>query len=379
MHIISAMVFAQFGEGLRIYLRKKRVQRQGMHTYIGSAEEICSQIIYDCYNKKHDYFMTSAGHFSEFYARDFGICTDSLILLGFEKEVQNTLKYALAQYSKYGAITTSINPQGHAFNFPNVFSPDSSAFFFRSLESCADNELLLQYRGFLQKSVDQFHRRVMGKDGLIKSRHFSSMNDHVVRKQSCYDTCMAGMLSRTVESLNARFRLNISNPLAKYDFEQTLQDHYRAYGFFLDDLSGSKHFSSDANIMPYYCGIINEPSWVEQMAQRIEEEKLDQPLPMKYRNGKYHRQVFASWFAKEYEVTTSWAHLGLCYLKLLEKYDMESRIKRYLKSFEEKIDQYRNFLEVLNIDGTPYSSGFYYCDEGMLWSSIWLELKRKYG
>ena len=122
------MVFISALEAARIFSRRVKVKLKGMPKYSGDADSICLQIIRDCYNKEKDYFMTSNGHFCEFYARDFGWCTEALLSLGYRQEVVNTLGYALSVYSKKKKITQSISPQGWPFTFPNKYSPDALAF-----------------------------------------------------------------------------------------------------------------------------------------------------------------------------------------------------------------------------------------------------------
>ena len=55
--------------------------------YKGSYQEISKKIIKSCYDAKKGYFRVSSGHFTCFYARDFGWCAESLIKLGYKKEV----------------------------------------------------------------------------------------------------------------------------------------------------------------------------------------------------------------------------------------------------------------------------------------------------
>jgi GH15 family glucan-1,4-alpha-glucosidase len=85
-------------ESARMVLRRIRVSLKGVKQYSGNSEQICEQIIKDCYTKEKNYFMVSQGHFCEFYARDFGWCSEALLDLGYEQEVLNTLDYALGVF-----------------------------------------------------------------------------------------------------------------------------------------------------------------------------------------------------------------------------------------------------------------------------------------
>src|SRR4030042_1823943 len=135
------MMITIFSEAARMFLRRIRVGFRGIKKYPGNAEQICSQVVRDCFNREKNYFMTSKGHFCELYARDFGWCTEALLSLGYRKEVVNTLNYELV---------------------------------------------------------------VDGKTGLVrKDKYFSSIKDYALRQSSCYDNCMTAMLANELEEIKA--------------------------------------------------------------------------------------------------------------------------------------------------------------------------------
>ncbi|MEM4270952.1 MAG: hypothetical protein QXO70_02550, partial [Candidatus Pacearchaeota archaeon] len=302
-----------------------------------------------------------------------------------EREVKDTLNYALNIYTKgfRSGIKQTINPQGKPLNIPNVYSPDAVAFIFRSLYLLKDNGLIKKYEDFLQKEILRFYMEVIdhkSKDSLIKDRHFLAMNDHAIRKRSCYDTCMVAMLSQTIERINSELHFLFENPLNNIDFKKILLSKYWNFGYFLDDLSGSKHFCSDANIFPFYSGIIDDEEFLDRINKIIRDEGFDNPYPLKYRKQKPEKEsLLLTFFAPEYERTTSWLNLGMCYLKVLDKYKKTELVKEYLNKYEEMILKHQNFLEVFTSDGQPFESLFYICDDSLLWCSVWLELKKKYG
>ena len=164
-------------EGLRMFRRRIKVAFSGTKKYDGNAKEICRQIIKDCWNGT--YFQASAGHFSEFWTRDFGMCADSLIKLGYKKKVIKTLKYALGIFYKDKAITTTISPYNKPFDFP-YYSVDSLPFFLRSLRTARANGLIKKYRKFLNHEILKFYSIVTDKrTGLVKKNAvFSSMKDY---------------------------------------------------------------------------------------------------------------------------------------------------------------------------------------------------------
>ena len=93
-----ASVIDYLTQGSRIFLTslKNRFFRK---KYKGTAEQICRQIVKDCYNGR--YFQTSTQNFRQFWTRDFGWCTASLLKLGYQKEVAQTIRYALNRFKKY--------------------------------------------------------------------------------------------------------------------------------------------------------------------------------------------------------------------------------------------------------------------------------------
>ena len=135
-------------EGLRIFRRSRYVKKHGFRRYKGTPEQIAEQIIEDCWNKKHKYFMVSSGHFCEFYSRDFGMCAEALVKLGHKKRVIQTLDYALKKFQEHGSITTSISPKGKCFDFP-TYAADSVPFIMHSLAVAGAKDLVKKYYSFL--------------------------------------------------------------------------------------------------------------------------------------------------------------------------------------------------------------------------------------
>ena len=86
-------------EGLRMFRRNIAVRMKGLKRYNGNAEQISKQIINACWNKY--FFQTSAGHFCEFWSRDFGWCVKALDNMGYRNEILATLRYAIKIFASY--------------------------------------------------------------------------------------------------------------------------------------------------------------------------------------------------------------------------------------------------------------------------------------
>ena len=117
-------------QAFRIFGKSVKRRLKGTGRYNGNAEQICRQIVEKCWNGK--YYLTSTGHFCEFYCRDFGWSAESLIKLGHEDRVEKTLDYVLDIFSRKGGIKTTITPWGKPIDVYH-YSPDSLAFLLRTI------------------------------------------------------------------------------------------------------------------------------------------------------------------------------------------------------------------------------------------------------
>jgi len=287
-------------EGARMFRRRIHVAFHGTRRYEGNAREICQKIVKDCFNGK--YFQVSNGHFNCFYTRDFGWIIESLLKLDHQKEVHATLSYALERFSSHGAVTTSISPSGKCFNFPN-YAPDSLAMLIRSLRLAKAEDLLKSHKSFLNKQIEAFDKKVMDKEtGLVrKDVHFSSIKDHAKRKSSCYDNCMAAMLCEELEKIKT-----LDNPFKKYDTKEKIKKHFWKEHYFIDDLSGNTYIAGDANIFPFWTGVITNKEMMKKALQSIQREGLHKPFPLKYTKNKLSSKGFVkeSIFASDYDHLT---------------------------------------------------------------------------
>jgi hypothetical protein len=347
-----------FLEGLRMFGRAAGVRILGFHKYAGEAKQICEQIVNECWNG--EYFQASTGHFAEFWTRDFGWCADSLLKLGYRKEVLKTLDYALEKFSRAGGIATTISPSGKPFNFP-CFSPDSFPFLMHALNAANAKSLVKKHKTFLQAQAKRYESRVIDPEtGLVCDKKFSSMKDGFYRHCSCYDTCMVGMLAKELRTAGIRHSLP--------DAKKILMKQYWTGSYFLDDLSGKDYVAGDAQVFPFWTGVITDKKIMQKAFVSLQEAGLDHPFPLKYTSFRLSPDVLPQkLFARNYEGNTIWAHMGLLYIQLLSQID-KSRASEDINSYKNLVENYKTFLEVYSPDGRkPYKTLFYACDEGMLW------------
>ncbi|HYD03529.1 MAG TPA: hypothetical protein VEC16_04475 [Alphaproteobacteria bacterium] len=377
-------------EGINISIRNISVKIHGLKKYPGNDEEICRQIIDSCYNKKmagknsSGCFNASSGNYKVFYSRDFGWCVESLLNLGYEKQVKETLRYVLEKYEDNKEITVAINAGGKCFNFPDIYSPDSVAYLFRSLRIAKSKDLIMKYKEFLNSQIHVFEQEVLdlgnkNNQGIIRDKNFSGMRDHNKNNRSCYDMIMACMLSDEVVKINKLMGKKIlDEKLSKYDLKKKLVKYYwtktRNGAYFKDSLT-ENYCSGHANVYPYFLDIITDKKMLESSVDSIIKNKLDKPIPLKYGYGNNTKFLWYNIFAPDWEKNTSWAMLGLAYISVVSRLDRDMA-KKYLKHYQDKIIEYKSFIELYD-EGKPYKSLFFTSDESMLWASMYLDLKKK--
>ncbi len=358
--------FVHFKEGLRILLSCISAKIKGTKKYTGNAGQICKKITKQCWNGK--YFQTSTRNFSQFYTRDFGICAEALIKLGHRKEVINTLDYALDKFRKHRSITTSISPSGKPYDFP-YFAADSLPFIIHSIKSAKAEELLKKYESFFLEEIKKYYEKVFDNEtGMVNANiYFSSMKDYSKRSSSTYDNCMAAMLSNDLN------KMNFFNPFAKFDIKKQIEKKLWNGKYFYDDLNKKKVVYGDVNIFPFWTGVFDSKEMFMSCLKEMQKAGIDRPFPLKYsaKKEKEQRMILLEAIIGDYERDSIWMHLAMCFLDVLRQYDKAS-FSRYKNQLKKVIEKHKNFLEVFDKNGKPFSSLFYLADEGMLWASKFL-------
>jgi len=350
------MKFVHLQEGLRIFRNARKLKKTGYQHYSGDYKEICWQIINECWNGR--FFQTSTGNFAQFWTRDFGWCVDALLKLGYNKEVTKTLTYALRVFSKTGKTTTTITPKGKAYDFP-TYSIDTLAYLFHALV-VADYDITL-HRPFLAKELKRFYQLAIDKEtGLVRQdKHFSSMKDYALRKSSCYDNAMAASLQKDAKALGFQ--------TPNYDYTSLLREHFWSGEYFYDDITKQEYVAGDANLFPFWLGVIQDTEMRKQALSSIEQANLDKPFPLKYTTTKT-KMIWQEIFVRSYEQDSIWMHMGPLYVQVLKQVDEELAL-HYKQAYIQLIEKHKNVLEVFDAQGKPFCSPFYQSDAGMLWAA----------
>ncbi|MEK6900048.1 MAG: hypothetical protein AABX05_02905 [Nanoarchaeota archaeon] len=359
-----ASVLHYVTEGPRIFFSswKNRIVPK---RYQGSAEQICSQIIKDCWNGR--YLQTSTGNFSQFWTRDFGMCTRSLLDLHYQKEVHHTLRYALNNFKQHHKITTTITPGGKPFDFP-TFAVDSLPWLIHSIKVSKFH--YDPFKDLLNKQIHLFYKKVINPNtGLVRPEvHFSSIKDFAIRKSSCYDNCMAALLAKDLKGMR------LDNPFVNISYPELIKRHFWNGEYFYDDLTAQKYVAGDANLFPFALGIITDDEMLRSAVRKIQQEGLDQPFPLKYTSSRSKVNfIWQETFLRNYESDAVWMHIGPLYVKLLQQIDKD-KARLYKEKYRSIIEEHKNFMEVFDSKGRPFSTPFYHCDSGMLWAANYLTL-----
>jgi len=355
---------------LKMFARKIKISINGFKQYPGSAEEICEQVVKDCWNGK--YFAGSAGHFSQFWLRDFCFSAEALAYLGYEKEVRQTLDWALGVYEKHNKITTTIFENEKPVNIFSE-SAESLPYIINTSKRFAP-DLLKKYKKFLSLKINNYYIEFIDhKTGLIRQDiDFSGMKDAFKRKSACVDNCMVAMMASDLKKIR-----NLPNPFSEYDYEKLIKENFWTGKFFKDDLSGDDYLAGDANVIPFSTETIKDTGTLEQCIKAIQENELDKPFPLKYAVDyiEWKQRTLSNVFTSNYEGDTIWMNIGVLYIAQVAKANKQLA-RKYLKNYTRLIESHKNYLELFNPNGSVYKTLFYHADEGMIWAAIYLKLKK---
>lgn len=361
------MDIATLREGFHIFSNSMRVHFHGKSQYEGDAKRICEQIVQQCWNRK--YYQTSLHNYTGFYARDFGMCVDSLLLLGKKREVILTLNWALSKYKKEGKITQQINDLGVVFSYPAVPQPDALAFILHALDAVRDDTLIEQYREFLQQQVIKLVVDVIDtKTLLVKTElHVAGMRDHAIRQSSCYDNVMMLAVQKYCHRLGLTMPLHIPKKL--------LVEKFWTGSYFIDDIK-SKAITGDANVVPFWFGVVDSTLFSSAVME-IEKNKLNHPFSLRYESHVNHERemIWETAMTDGWEHDTVWLHLGNMYLQVLSRHD-KKKARVELDKHRVLIEKERNYPEVLSKEGVPQKSFFFAAEDSMLWACNFIALSK---
>ena len=370
---IAPPVLAEYVHNAGIRLRR---QLRGHTRHSGDAPTIIEACIERCWNTRT--FTASPGHFDMFWTRDLAFSTPALVRQGYGERVRASLAYALDVWTRRNShITTTI----HYFDRPGdvyEYGVDSLPLLLAALRAADASELVDRHAGWLQAEVDHYVERVVDPtSGLVRSdRKFSAHRDTVENRSNTYGNTMVALLAKTIAETGW-----VESPLERHfdgDYGGLLIEHFWAGDHFRDALA-DETVSGEANVWPFYAGVIAEPDLLRPALAYLDTQGFCDPLPLRYETTRRpEREV---WLTRhvlpDYQGSTVWTSLGAMYLQVLRA------IYPVLATYEtsryvELIERDGTFWEVLDHHARNYVSPRWIMigEEAMLWSAIFLDVLR---
>ena len=367
---IAPAVLAEYVHNAGIRVRR---QLRGHTRHPGKAAPIIRACIEACWNGRT--FTASPGHFDMFWTRDLSFSAPSLVRLGHGRRVRDSMAYALDVWTRRRShITTTI----HYFDRPGdvyEYGVDSLPLFLAALRAADATDLVDRYRAWIQGEIDHFYEMVLDPaTGLVRSdRKFSAHRDTVVNRSNAYGNTMVALLAKTIEETGwfvSPFQRHFDGDYGRLLFEHFwVDDHFR-------DALGDETVSGEANIWPFYTGVIGDPAIVAVALAYLHANGFCDPYPLRYETSRRpEREV---WLTRhvlpDYQGSTVWTSLGAMYLQVLRTVDpvlAATETARYV----EWIERDGTFWEVMNALGQNWVSPRWIMigEESMLWSAIFLD------
>lgn len=367
---IAPAVLATYIHNVGVRLRR---QFRGHTRHPGGARSIVRACIEACWNGRT--FTASPGHFDMFWTRDLSFSAPSLVRLGHGDRVRESLSYALDVWTRRRShITTTI----HYFDRPGdvfEYGVDSLPLFLAALRAADAGDLVERHRSFLRDEIAHFDRLVVDPiTGLVRGdRKFSAHRDTVVNRSNAYGNTMVALLAKTIEETGW-----FESPFERHferDYGRLLLEHFWAGDRFRDAL-GDDTVSGEANIWPFFAGLVSDPEIVAPALAHLRDNGFCDPYPLRYETSRRpEREVWLTrHLLPDYQGSTVWTSLGAMYLQVLRTIDpalAATETARYV----DWIERDGTFWEVMNAEGQNWVSPRWVMigEESMLWSAIFLD------
>ena len=393
---------ALLGMGLHVTAARVRRAVFGHVRHEGSAEEILQAGLERCWSG--EYLTASPGHYRQPWTRDQGFAARALVRLGgpWPERLLSSLAWAMDVWARRGAhVSTTINPLLRAPVDIFDYGIDSLPLLLSSLRALERGggvpgagaaALAHEHRDWLAAEVRHFVEvAVDAETGLVRSdRNFSAHRDTFKNGSTAYANVMVGLLGRIVAEtgwgpdLLSRHFVGVDGAEPNGRAESTpdwgalLRRHFWTGDQFRDRL-GTDETSGEANVWPFFSGLIEDREMQVAALATLRREGYDAPYPLRFQasHGSDNLLLLYRLWSADYQTTTSWTSLGSIYLSLLAEVDPPAAAIE-LDRMRRLIERDGTFWEVLDARGRPWRSrsGFSVSDVSMLWSAILLETLR---
>ena len=360
----------------------------------GTAEEILRAGLEGCWSGV--YLTASPGHYRQLWTRDTGFAAPALVRLGspWPERLLASLGWAIDVWrDRRSHVSTTINPLLRRPVDIFDYGVDSLPLLLASLRSLTRSAdpavaaraaaLAHEHRAWIESEVRHFVAEVVdGETGLVRTdRHFSAHRDTFRNASTAYANTMVALLGRTVaetgwgpDLLSRWFVDRAPGSAGALDWGALLRRELWMGDRFRDRL-GSGATSGEANVWPFFTGLVDDRSMQAAALETLRREGFAAPYPLRFdvvHNADELVPAFRLWSA-DYQTTTSWTSLGSIYLSLLREVDPAAAAGE-LQRMRELILRDGTFWEVIDGDGRPWRSrsGLSVSDHSMLWGAILL-------
>jgi hypothetical protein len=365
-------VLAEYLHGAGIRIRR---QLRGHTRHPGDAATIVRACLEACWNGRT--FTASPGHFDMFWTRDLSFSVPSLLRHGHGPRVHASFAYALDVWERRRShITTTI----HYFDRPGDaydYGVDSLPLLLAALRAADATDLVERHRPWLAAEIEHFMDRVVDPaSGLVRDdRTFSAHRDTVVNRSNAYGNTMVALLAKTLAETGW-----FASPLERHfegDYGRLLREHFWTGGHFRDALGDDDSSSGEANLWPFYTGVVSDPTMLATALRYLDANGYCDPYPVRYETTRRpEREVWLTrLLLPDYQGTTVWTSLGAIYLQLLRTVD-PALAARETARYVAFIERDGTFWEVIDRTGRNWVSPRWIMigEESMLWSAIFLEV-----
>ncbi len=210
-------------------------------------------------------------------------------------------------------------------------------------------------RTLLQKLFEEYESTHL-ENGLVSTRIMGDWADTVRRPSSTYNNLCALMALREAPALGLRPKVNADEFSRRLLEDRWRGDHFR-------DHAATEALSVDSAVLALYLGSF-ERSLLEEAADRIAAERLDEPWPIRSAAAPHDGATLPllTRLVAGYH-RSAWLHLGAMWLNGLKRLGHDVSSGR--AKIESLILRHGNILEAVNDDGSPYLSPALSCERGL--------------
>ncbi len=349
---------------------RRRHSSSGYHRFDGTVEEVLRQIVMANWNGT--YLSCGTGNHTIVYVRDVAISAEALIQTGFCDQVRQTLLYMIDAFRRAGKITTTVNQHGQAYD-AFEYGSDSLAYVMRMIRLTDSYDLVHKDADLFRRAVERYRRLVIDPGtGLVRhDRSFSTQKDFHTRRGCAYDNVCLLLLRDELRSAREA-GVDLPDPFTTFgDLTARFADQFWTGSYFRDTLRGAPYVASDANLCPYFFGVIDDKEMAYSSIRAVQHAKLDTPIPVSYTRVRIRRteNPVLRFLSPNYQGNSGWTLLSGIYLTVLARFDHPDT-DRVARFFYDLIDRERTCLELYDPKGKPYKTWGYRTDEAMLWSAM---------